>query len=135
MSGPVADSPHEIADARRGLRHVFVRDLVLPTRIGVNEHEREGPQPLRINIDLAIREEDGPVDDKLASVVCYETIVRDVKSIVARGHVNLVETLAERIAALCLADPRVELARVRIEKFGAIPEAASVGVEIARERG
>ena len=49
------------------------------------------------------------------------------------GHLNLVETLAEKIAAHCLADKRVKVARVRIEKLKVIAEAQSVGVEIERE--
>ncbi|HOF88075.1 MAG TPA: dihydroneopterin aldolase [Armatimonadota bacterium] len=47
---------------------------------------------------------------------------------------HLVEALAERIAALCLDDPRVRRARVRVEKPGALRFARSVGVEITRER-
>ncbi|MCH8183252.1 MAG: dihydroneopterin aldolase, partial [Proteobacteria bacterium] len=71
---------------------------------------------------------------RLENVVDYETIVQGVKTIVAAGHINLVETLAERVAGLCLSDARVEAARVRIEKLNVLPEAASVGVEIERVR-
>lgn len=134
MSLPLPREPLRMADAGRSLRHVFVRDLVLAARIGVHKHEHKDLQQVRINIDLAVREDDRPLDDKLDNVVCYEALVGDVKAIVVAGHVNLVETLAERIAERCLADPRVAGARVRVEKLGAIPEAASVGVEIARER-
>ena len=59
---------------------------------------------------------------------------RGIKAIVAAGHINLVETLAERIAALGLADHRVEAARVRVEKLHVVAEAESVGVEIERFR-
>ena len=47
-----------IASAARALRHVFIRDLVLPARIGVHPHEHAGPQRVRINIDLGV-EDDG----------------------------------------------------------------------------
>ena len=55
-----------------------------------------------------------------------------MKAIIAAGHINLVETLAERIADFCLSDRRVAAARVRVEKSGAVVEAAGVGVEIER---
>jgi dihydroneopterin aldolase len=70
--------------------------------------------------------------DDLARVVDYEAIVNRVRAVVAAGHVNLVETLAERIAETCLADPRIVAARVRVEKLDVFADAASAGVEIER---
>ncbi|MBI4183343.1 MAG: dihydroneopterin aldolase [Proteobacteria bacterium] len=123
-----------LADAETRTRHVFVRDLVLPCRIGVHGHERGKRQRVRINLDLGVAEGAGPVKDNLAEVVCYETVVAGVREIVGQGHVNLVETLAERVAEACLSDPRVGRARVRVEKLDVLPDAVSVGVEIERVR-
>ena len=120
--------------AGSGVRHVFLRDLVLPARIGVYEHEHAGPQRIRVNVDLGVHEGPGE-DDELAHVVDYERVADAVRGIVAEGHVRLVETLAERIARACLTDPRVRLARVRVEKLDVFPDAASAGVEIERARG
>ena len=130
-----------IADAARFLRHVFLRDLVLPASIGVHPHEHAAPQRVRINVDLGV-EDDGARAlsrpsvgrDDLRRVVDYEGIATAVRAIVAAGHVMLVETLAERIAESCLADPRVHLARVRVEKLDVFADAASAGVEIERRR-
>jgi len=119
-----------IADAVQGMRHVFVRDLVLITRIGVHAHEREAPQRVRINLDLAVQE--GALEDRLENVVCYEALLQRVRGVLQEGHVNLVETLAERIAVLCLQDTRVRSARVRVEKLDIFPDVGSVGVEIER---
>ncbi len=135
MNQPAARQPFEITEAARSRRRLLVRDLVLEAKIGIHKHERKGPQPVRINLDLWVPEDDRAIEDKLENVVCYEDIVAGVKTVVAAGHVNLVETLAERIAETCFADPRVEAARVRVEKLGAISEAAAVGVEIERVRG
>jgi 7,8-dihydroneopterin aldolase/epimerase/oxygenase len=126
--------PLRIASAERLDRHVFVRDLELDALIGVHTHERGTTQPIRINIDLTVREEKGPFDDELKHVVDYEQVVKKVRAIVDAGHLNLVETLAERIAQTSFDDPRVIAARVRIEKLKAIERAASVGVEIERLR-
>jgi 7,8-dihydroneopterin aldolase/epimerase/oxygenase len=121
----------EIA-ARAGIRRVLIRDLVLPCEIGVLRREQGAQQRVRINLDLAVREEPRPIEDDLRNVLCYDEIVSGVRAIVAAGHVNLVETLAERIAAMCLADQRVVRVRVRVEKLDVYPDAASVGVEISR---
>ena len=123
-----------IADARKAIRHVFVRDLVLDCSIGIHQHEREALQRIRVNLDLAVREGEtnGQLDDALANVVCYEDLTKGVRALVSREHTNLVETLAEDVAAMCLGDDRVRSARVRIEKLDIIEDAESVGVEIER---
>lgn len=122
-----------IADALNAIRHVFVRDLILICRIGVHRHERSISQRVRINLDLAVRD-DQNLNDDLANAVCYERLTTEVRDIVARRHINLVETLAEEIAAMCLVDGRVRSARVRVEKLDVFPDATSVGVEIERFR-
>ena len=116
-----------------GVRHVFVRDLELGAKIGVHTFERVTTQPVRLSVDLFV-EDEGSRSDQLNDVVCYEDIVEGIKSIIAAGHVNLVETLAENIADMCLGDARVLRCRVRVEKLQVIAEAASVGVEIERRR-
>ena len=64
----------------------------------------------------------------------YGVVADQIRAMVATGHVNLVETLAERIADICLSDIRVEAARIRVEKLDILPDAESVGVEIERTR-
>jgi dihydroneopterin aldolase len=130
-----------IASSARALRHMFVRDLVLNASIGVHPHEHTALQRVRINVDLGV-EDDGaralsrqPIGrDDLARVVDYEKLADTVRAIVSAGHVRLVETLAERIAEACLADERVHLARVRVEKLDIFADATSAGVEIERRQ-
>ena len=124
--------PLNIADARLRVRHVFVRDLVLDALIGIHAHELDTPQRVRINLDLAVREDEGGLEDDLANVVCYEQLVNGVQQIFNEGHVGLVETMAESIAEMCLNDLRVRSARVRVEKLDIFENAQSVGVEIER---
>ncbi len=124
--------PVKIADARQRIRHVFVRDLIVDALIGIHDHERETPQRVRVNLDLAVREGDAGLDDDLANVVCYENLVSGVSAIVAEGHIGLVETMAERMSEMCLVDSRVRSARVRVEKLDIFDHADSVGVEIER---
>ena len=116
----------------RPTRQVFVRDLVLDCLIGVYRHERDGAQRVRVNLDLTVYESSDPIDDKLSNVLSYEDLIVKVRAIAGAGHVNLVETLAERIAAMCLAEADVSVAKVRVEKLDVFADASSVGVEISR---
>ena len=130
-----------IADAARGLRHTFVHDLVLLAEIGVYAEEHGRRQRIRVNIDLGVTD-DGARSysraavgrDELARVVDYSEVAARVRDVVSGGHVQLVETLAERIAEACLADKRVQLARVRVEKLDVLPDGATAGVEVERRQ-
>lgn len=124
--------PLRIADATRQLYHVFIRDLVLDCSVGIHEHEKQSPQRVRLNLDLAVHEPASAINDDYANVVCYEQITAEVRALINRGHVNLVETLAEDIAAICLGDVRVRSVRVCVEKLDIMPDTTSVGVEIER---
>jgi 7,8-dihydroneopterin aldolase/epimerase/oxygenase len=126
--------PARIANAGKALRHVFIRDFMVECLIGVYEHEKCSPQRVRINLDLAVDEGEHPIIDDILNVVSYETMANGILAIADEGHVNLVETLAERIAGMCFDDQRVDSIRVRIEKLDILENAGSVGVEIERFR-
>ncbi len=125
--------PLRIADSALAIRHVFIRNLEVHAQIGIYTHEYGKLQPVRINVDLAV-EDAVKIEDKLDQVVDYAEITQRIRDLVAAGHINLAETLAERIAAACFVDPRVKTARVRVEKLHALPGAESAGVEIERVR-
>ena len=126
--------PLKIAAAGDAIRHVFVRDLVIDANIGIHAHEKHGRQKVIVNVDLFVTEPSHAIKDKIGEVLCYEKVAAGIEDIVATGHINLVETLAERIAQMCLQDERVARARVRVEKPDALERARSVGVEIERAR-
>jgi dihydroneopterin aldolase len=112
---------------------VSIRNLELLMRIGVHGHEQGKPQPVRINVWLTGEFEAGA--DRLEYALDYEAVAERIRSIAGAGHINLAETLAERIAMACLEDKRVNAARVRVEKLHALPGAEAAGVEIERSRG
>ncbi len=118
-----------------GIRHVLIKDLELLTMIGVHDAERRAPQRVLVNVDLSVRETGPASGDRLDDVLDYSVIVGKIEETVKAGHINLVETLAERVAAVCLEDARVTTAEVRIEKPDVIANAGSGGVEIRRSRG
>lgn len=120
--------------AARGRRLVFVRDLEIVASVGLLEHEKRYEQRIIVSAELAVRDDYDGRSDRLADVVDYSKVVDGIVRLVQSEHVNLIETLAERIAAHCLADSRVEGVRVRIEKPDVMPSCRSVGIEIERGR-
>ena len=112
---------------------VFVRDLVVPCSIGIYPREKGLRRRVRVNAELVVAEAISGNDD-FAEAVNYETVVAGIKGIAEAGHINLVETLADRIATLCLADPRVAFVRIVVEKLDVYPETESVGVVLERRR-
>ncbi len=119
------------------LRCVFLRDMVTPAHIGVYPHEEHMQQRVRVNIAFGLQDEavgTGVGRDDLSRTVSYERVVQLVRGIIAAGHVRLVETLAERIAMGVLAEVRVQVVRVRVEKLDVFAELESVGVEVERWR-
>ena len=113
---------------------IIVRDLVLPWRIGVRQHEENRQQRVRINLDLLVEEQTDPGADNYQDVICYESIVEKIRQMAADGHVKLSETVAHKVAMMCLTDPRAHQVTVRVEKLEAMHDATSVGVEISRSR-
>jgi dihydroneopterin aldolase len=110
---------------------ILVRDFVLPIRIGAYKHEREKPQNVRFNVDVGIVRSPHVAQD-MRDVFSYDVILDGIRMLVAQEHIALVETLAERIAALILAQPRVVSVTLKVEKLDVGPGA--VGVEIVRKR-
>ncbi len=113
---------------------IHVRDLLLRTIVGINDEERENRQDVLINISLTVDTRAAGRSDRIADAVNYRTITKRVIRMVEASRFYLVERLAAEVAAICLADARVEAARVVLEKPGALRFARSVGVEIVRTR-
>jgi len=125
-------APDERAPADR----VYLRGLVLPVRIGVYAHEHDAPQRVRFDVALRVARPAAegrvlPVRD-LRDTYSYDIISDGIRMLTASGHVDLVERLAERIAALLLDDPRVVSAEVEVTKLDT--GSGEVGVAITRSR-
>jgi dihydroneopterin aldolase len=133
---PLKNAPNDAARpnaARVIVTKVFVRGLKVEAWIGVYDHEHGRQQPLVIDVELDIA---ASHCEQLGDTVNYETILQAAQAIAAEGHIDLVETFAERLAQASFADSRVTRARVRVEKPLALaPHAAAAGVEITAVRG
>lgn len=122
------------APADRNWRRVFVRDLEIVASVGVLEREKRYEQRIIVSADLFVRDDYDGSSDRLSDVLDYSKVVDGIARLVQREHVNLIETLAERIADHCLEDGRVESVRIRIEKPEVLEHCRSVGIEIERPR-
>ncbi|WP_169570135.1 dihydroneopterin aldolase [Sneathiella limimaris] len=123
-----------IAVSAPSTHRVFIHDLLVTMLIGVYEHEKLAEQPVRLNIVLEVENHDGPINDDYRNVICYETIAKAVEKLVKEEHINLVETLAEKITDICFKNRRIVSVTVKVEKLQALQNAGSVGVEITRTR-
>jgi dihydroneopterin aldolase len=129
------EPPHVRASATHAgppLDRISVRDYLRDVEIGAFRPERGVTQRVRFNVVLEVSRHAAARDDDVDKVISYDTITEAIEHELAAERVNLLETLAERVAARCLADPRAVRAFVRIEKLDRIPGA--LGVEIVRTR-
>ena len=83
---------------------------------GVFDHERRDGQRFVIDLALGVDTRPAAASDELRDTVDYGSLVADVAAAVGRDPVDLIETLADRIATICLRDRRVEWARVTVHK-------------------
>lgn len=115
-----------------GEDRIEIKDLLLRGIIGVNDWEREKRQDILINITLFADLRASGASDAIADTVNYRTIAKRVIQHVEGSERHTVEALAADIVKICLEEPGVSRARVRVEKPGALRFAKSVGVEIER---
>jgi FolB domain-containing protein len=113
---------------------VIIRDLLVRGIIGINDWEREKPQEILINVVLFADLSKAGGSDDLYDSVNYRTVTKKIQEHAETAGRLTVEALAADLAEICLAEPGVLKARVRVEKPGAVRFAKSVGVEIERSQ-
>jgi dihydroneopterin aldolase len=103
---------------------------------GVFDFERREGQAFVVDVTLGLDTAPGALSDDLRDTVDYASLVAAVKAAVEKDPVNLIETLCQRIADVCLLDGRVEWARVTVHKPDAPIEAtfSDVALTITRKR-
>lgn len=113
---------------------VIIKDLLARGIIGINDWEREQPQDILINIVVLTDTHRAAQTDDIADCVDYRALAKQVRKHAESAARLTVEALANDLSAICLQQPRVQKATVRVEKPGAVRFAASVGVEVERSR-
>ncbi|MBT8395498.1 MAG: dihydroneopterin aldolase [Gemmatimonadetes bacterium] len=114
---------------------VLIKDLLIRGIIGIHDWEREKKQDILINVQMEADLQPAGQSDDFNDAVDYRAVAKAIISLVETSEFFLVEKMAEEIAAICLQNPKVDVARVRVEKPGAVRFSRSVGVEVERRRG
>ncbi|MFH0953486.1 MAG: dihydroneopterin aldolase [Verrucomicrobiota bacterium] len=120
---------------RKNADKIHIRDLALRCIIGVYPEERREKQDVIINVVMECDHSAAARSDQLKDAVDYKGIKKEIIQLVENSSFNLIETLADRIAGLCLQDSRVAGATVTVDKPGALRFARSVAAEVTRRRG
>jgi dihydroneopterin aldolase len=116
------------------LDKIGVRGLIRDVEIGVFEEEKGRTQRVRFTVEVSIFPSPRAGNDDIADAVSYDYIVDAITKVTSQGHIQLLETLAERIADECLADRRAAKVHVVVEKLDRLEGNASLCVEIERQQ-
>ena len=112
---------------------IFLANYVREMEIGAYVEEHDVTQRVRFDVVLEVTRNTAHIDDKAARVVSYDDLVDAIETLIAGDRMDLLETLAERLAQMCLIDPRARRVHIRIEKLDRL-DGAGLGVEIVRVR-
>ena len=112
---------------------VFIKNLVLPCRIGVTEEERTKKQNVIIDIEIFCDLSQAGITDDLTKSINYAQVQEQVTAAVSKVEFKLLESLAQTVASLILKNSLASQVTVAVkkEKYGKKPE---MGIEITRDR-
>lgn len=125
--------PLERAEALAGAEprdRISLRDYIVEVEIGAFQQERGQRQRLRFNVVVEVRPIERPVSDDVDRILSYDRVTEAIEAELESERLNLLETLAERVATRVLSEPQADRIFVRVEKLDRI--AGALGVEIMR---
>jgi len=115
-------------------RKILVNDLTLLMSIGIHNFEKEKKQEVKFNINISINPSLTPIENKINSIVNYETIINNITKLTKNKHYELLETLAEDIFFELFKNTNIQKIILKIEKTQIIKNTSSVGIEITKKR-
>tara|TARA_B100000131_G_scaffold302751_1_gene326176 strand:+ start:357 stop:785 length:429 start_codon:yes stop_codon:yes gene_type:complete len=115
-------------------RSVLIRNFIIQEIIGIHEHEKIKKQNIKFNIVIDVDQNSLPNEKDIKSIVDYEKITNNLKSLAKRKKYNFLESLAEDSFKEIFEDKRINSVKIKIEKPDAIKNAESVGVEVFKTR-
>lgn len=113
---------------------ILIRDLRVETLIGIHRRERHAPQTVSIDLEIGVPGAAVFASDKVADTIDYEQVALKIGALASSGHFRLVETFADRIAALLISEFGAPWVKVSAAKVGILPNAKFVGVTIERRK-
>jgi dihydroneopterin aldolase len=111
---------------------VYIKDLNVIGILGIHPHEQRTPQQIRISAEVSTDIRDAAQNDAIDQTVNYSSLADNIRQFVAESHFKTIEALIESLAELILNNPLVFQVKLWVEKPNAVPDAASVGIEITR---
>lgn len=111
---------------------IFLRDLRIRTIVGIWEWERRLPQVVSIDLDMATDIRRAARSDHIGDTLDYKAVTNRIRTFVEDSRFQLIETMAEQIAAIIIEEFKVPWARVAVHKPFAIRGSRDVGVVIER---
>ena len=112
--------------------YVFIEGLEIEALIGIYDWERRIRQTLVFDIEMAFDNRIPAASDAIEDTLNYKAVSRRIVDYVSQSDFGLVETLAERVAAIILDEFGVQKVRLKLSKPGAVRGARAVGVTIER---
>ena len=116
------------------LDKVFIEGLEIEALIGIYDWERRIRQPLLFDVEMAFDNRKPAASDAIADTLNYKDVSKRLIEFVSQSDFGLVETLAERCAAIILGEFDVRHVRLKLSKPGAVRGARAVGVIIERSK-
>ena len=115
-------------------RSVLIKNFIIQEIIGFHEHEKIKKQKIKFNIVIDVDQNSLPNEKDIKSIVDYEKITNKLKNLTKNKKYNFLESLAEDSFKEIFEDKRINSVKIKIEKPEAINNAASVGVEVFKNR-
>ena len=113
---------------------VFIKNLRVHGILGIHDWERVTPREIVINVTVYTDTRRAARTDDISDCVDYSAMAKKIRAHAESAARMTVEALANDLAEICLQEPKVRKVVVRVDKPGAVAEAASVGVEVERAR-
>lgn len=113
---------------------IFVRELRLEAGVGIYRRERATRQTVQFDLEIGLPSEQAALSDKVADTIDYAVVIERIAAELASRHFGLVETLADHVAKMILAEFGAPWVKVSVAKLGAIRNAKLVGVTVKRQK-
>ena len=113
---------------------ILIRDLRVEARIGIHRREQYVTQTVQVDLEIGVPGTAVFASDKVADTIDYEQVALRIRALASSGHFRLVETFADRIAAMVINELGAPWVKVSAAKLGILANAKFVGVTIERRR-
>ena len=113
---------------------IFIRELRLDAWVGLHRHEKLAPQSIELEIEIGLPGDTVFRSGKVGDTIDYGVVVQHVRALLEKERFGLVESLADRVAALILEDFKPPRVKVTVVKLGVLREAKRVGATVERGR-